>query len=745
MHGLVLLAYVLLTVIMTWPVARSAATAIPGDAFDGWQNYWNLSWVKTALLDRQQSPMATDLLYYPTGVDLHYHTLNPFNGLASLPIQLSGNLYLAYNFIVLLSFSLSGYGAFLLALWVVGRAEIATAPAAADWRRGAAVASGFVAGLIFTFAPFHFAHLLGHMQVFAYQWLPFYLLFLLRSLRQRRFGRDWGQSAGLAVLSLALAALCDWYFVIDMVLLTGLAVVWRTGPPGDYSLQSPKERQGPAKGRWSVSSWLTAVASNLVVALLIGAAFALLLSPILLPMLSEALRSSFMMRPASDHYSFSVSVADFFVPNRMQTLWRDVSHRWPGNQVAPLSEHTVSIGYVALGLALFGLWRRGRQAAFWLVCALLFALLALGPRLHLGTITANDIPSNPTLTTWTPYGLLVTLLPFLSITRSVGRFALVVQLAVAVLAAVGLNDLLLRSVRRAWEVQANRLRRRTLGSLMPGLLVLLCVALILAESWVVPYPISPPDTPPIYAQLAAMPTDATLPALLNLPMNYDRPGYLLYQTVHQRPLTVAYISREDPRTLTERVPVLQHFRHLGADIIAGDPVVVAPTILTDLGVGIVVLDRYKMPGGLERDYTESLAQAIFAGRSPEYEDDRITLYLPKRADLLLPYVELSPFGWGALRLDEGSGVWGRAIGQSPAGIRIRHGADGARLRVRYRTLPGGGGIQVLKSDLATQLAHLPSALTAADVSIDLGDQINVLLVADNESGAVIEQIELLSP
>ena len=97
-------------------------------------------------------------------------------------------------------------------------------------------------------------------------------------------------------------------------------------------------------------------------------------------------------------------------------------------------------------------------------------------------------------------------------------------------------------------------------------------------------------------------------------MNYDRPGYLLYQTVHGKPLTVAYISRDDPRTLTERVPVLQHFRHLGPDIIDGAPEQVAATIFADLDVGTVVLDRYKMPGGDERTYTEDLAAAIFAGQ-----------------------------------------------------------------------------------------------------------------------------------
>ena len=149
---------------------------------------------------------------------------------------------------------------------------------------------------------------------------------------------------------------------------------------------------------------------------------------------------------------------------------------------------------------------------------------------------------------------------------------------------------------------------------------LLCLGLILAEYWVAPYPMSPPDTPAWYATLAETPEPG---AVLNLPMNYDRPGYLLYQTVHQRPLTVAYISRDDPRTLTERAPVLQHFRHLGPDILAVDPAALGPSVLADLDVEYVVLDRYKMPGGLEREYTTALATEIFADQAPVFEDDRI--------------------------------------------------------------------------------------------------------------------------
>jgi len=154
---------------------------------------------------------------------------------------------------------------------------------------------------------------------------------------------------------------------------------------------------------------------------------------------------------------------------------------------------------------------------------------------------------------------------------------------------------------------------------------------------------SPPDTPDWYRTLAADPRGG---AVLNLPMNWDRPGYLLYQTVHRRPLAVAYISREDPRTLVERAPVLQNFRHLGSDVIDLDLAAQGEQVLGDLGIRWVVLDRYKMPGGTERAYNEATARQIFADRTPAYQDERLTVYEVLPAAAQAPYLVLGA-GWSA--------------------------------------------------------------------------------------------------
>ena len=179
-HGhawLALAGYLLLTLGLTYPLVTQFGRAIPGDGFDGWQNYWNLWWIKTAVLEQHTHPWFTHLLYYPTGVGLLFHTLNAFNGFITLPIQLAFGLLPAYNAAVLFSFTLGGLGAYLLARYVLGP--------------GSSHLAAFAAGVIFTFSPFHIAHLLGHMQVISLEWIPFYALYLLKTVECGLETRSW--------------------------------------------------------------------------------------------------------------------------------------------------------------------------------------------------------------------------------------------------------------------------------------------------------------------------------------------------------------------------------------------------------------------------------------------------------------------------------------------------------------------------------------------------------------------------
>ena len=157
---------------MTWPIAANLATEVPGGG-DAWQHIWNLWWVKQALLTLHTNPYHTDLLYYPGGVTLYFHTLVLTAGLTAIPLQLLGlNLITSYNLILLSTYVLAGLGAYLLCRYLTGN----------SW-------ASLVGGLVFAFAPSDSAHLFGHMNMAYLQGIPYYALLWLKELDWRYGGR----------------------------------------------------------------------------------------------------------------------------------------------------------------------------------------------------------------------------------------------------------------------------------------------------------------------------------------------------------------------------------------------------------------------------------------------------------------------------------------------------------------------------------------------------------------------------
>jgi hypothetical protein len=101
----------------------------------------------------------------------------------------------------------------------------------------------------------------------------------------------------------------------------------------------------------------------------------------------------------------------------------------------PLSPGTMKMGLAMVGLC-WGSWtRRRRRAALFLgVMAVMAFLLSMGPHLHLGQ--------------WSPYQLLRDYYPGFSHVRNMFRFAFFFQWSVALLAAFGIQAMLLAITRR---------------------------------------------------------------------------------------------------------------------------------------------------------------------------------------------------------------------------------------------------------------------------------------------------------
>ncbi|MBK8049980.1 MAG: hypothetical protein IPK16_24475, partial [Anaerolineales bacterium] len=121
-HLFVLLVYTGMVLLATWPLARYFTTHTPGDGIDDPALTWNLWWTRFRLVDQLNPDLFhVDWMFHPIQINLAFYTLTPLNGLVSTPLQVATSLIVAANIVLLSSFVLAGYGAFLLTLDLLGR------------------------------------------------------------------------------------------------------------------------------------------------------------------------------------------------------------------------------------------------------------------------------------------------------------------------------------------------------------------------------------------------------------------------------------------------------------------------------------------------------------------------------------------------------------------------------------------------------------------------------------------------
>src|SRR5436190_13122304 len=89
---LVLLAYFLLTLVLTYPLILHFTTHVAGDGSDDPALAWNLWWVRYALLDLGTSPIYTNYMFFPIALNLGFYTLTYLNSFLSLPFQFAWSL-----------------------------------------------------------------------------------------------------------------------------------------------------------------------------------------------------------------------------------------------------------------------------------------------------------------------------------------------------------------------------------------------------------------------------------------------------------------------------------------------------------------------------------------------------------------------------------------------------------------------------------------------------------------------------
>jgi len=479
-HGIApALFYFFMFCLLTFPLIREFPTRFFTDAGDGLQNVWNIWWINTVIHQPGVHPSIwhTSMLHWPFGVTLFGQTLNPFNGLISVPLLQFLSLTETFNIIVLFSFVMSGVTAYWLA-----------------YNLTKSFYGSIVAGFIYTFSSYHFAHYYGHMQLISMEWIPLFVLCWYVLITRPSL------IMGLAsALTLWLVLLCDYYYFFYCVLTGILIVLW-------YMI-SQKNILFFARREY-LSSLSTFILSALI-----------LTGPIIFPLMNLTRIDPFM--DAHNPASFSLDLFALFIPGE---TWRfnQLTESYWSRIPTGISETSVYLGYAVVILSVY-LWTKRRESKvtinLWLFIAVFFFLMALGPVLQINGKIIYDA--------WMPYTIMEKIIPFLRLSGVPIRMVVMITLSASVLGAM------------AVAVMTKTSRGRIFAFLV--------ATLLFVEYLPRSLPATPTDFPRYVAALADLPNDG---GVLDeaAPTKYLQ---LYYQTEHRKPIAYGYVSRT-PSSLVEK-------------------------------------------------------------------------------------------------------------------------------------------------------------------------------------------------
>jgi hypothetical protein len=413
LDGLALALFVVLTVIMTWPLTPNAGSTLEqwGDALlQTWTLDWGAHILRTNPLD-----WANANAFYPYANTLAFtETLIGQTFLVAPIIWLTGNSVLAYNLLVLLSFVLCGWGTYLLAKEITGSRL-----------------AGLVAGTVFAFFPHRYGQL-SHLHLLAAQWMPFCLLFLRRYLLAPNFKPGY---AALFGLFLALELLSSTYLGLFLVTAVGMYIVYRGAIWLWQHRKSFRQNLTSAKP-------LGLLATLLITGVIIA--------PFYLPYLQVQQDLGFE-RSASEVQTFS-ALPHYYLDVPKENKLNQLVYRQLFNmgwwESSAGGERGLFLGAIALLLAAIGAlfaWKKRRTDAdglFYLILAMLAVSFTFGPYWQTGRFGAIPLP----------YALLYNYVPGFGAIRVPVRFIYVVALGVAVLAAFGALWLQSRVGKRGWQM-----------------------------------------------------------------------------------------------------------------------------------------------------------------------------------------------------------------------------------------------------------------------------------------------------
>ncbi len=334
----------LVAMVLTWPVIfQPSVGALGSQDADGMKHIWTLWWMRASVWEYGEFPFSTDLINYPTGMDLY--PIEPLNGLLSLFVPWIGLTTLS-NLLVLLNITLTG----IAGAWF-GRVLTGS-----RW-------GGLVTGLLIQCSSVmaFFVHV-GVGELNHLWWLPLGLGCLL----QARKTLDW-----------------FWFFALSGCLIGAMLSCFYLGFFLAMSVLL-----------WSILTFWAGKKTPRLIGQYIMAAFLAIL--IVIPV-TKAFSGSYKSGNIPE-----VSLSSYLFENHGQPITDPPSARLEIQQLVEINRKPEGrkeaaysggryIGFVTIILALIGLIRRPKEALPFLILAIVGIIFACGSYL---TVQGEEIRAN---------------------------------------------------------------------------------------------------------------------------------------------------------------------------------------------------------------------------------------------------------------------------------------------------------------------------------------------------------------
>jgi hypothetical protein len=472
------LVYLLLTVAYFPTVVLNLGSQLIGPPGDNMQHLWDIWWARTALQGGLDFLHPTHI-YWPGGFNLLFHPFSSYNVILASTVGWPLSPVTAYNLLVLSTFVLAGVGAFLLIRHLTEN-----------------TAAALLGGFIFAFSPTHFAHALHQIEIASLQFVPFFVLYYLKTLENGS-----KKNVVLASVFFFLNTLCSWYYMVFALLCMA----------GCYGVAAYRRKRLLLPGP---------IISSLVV---VGATF-VIISPLAVRMLLYAGRT-----PGVSTWGYDVYVVDLLgllVPHSYH--WLAGFHpiaQLNGAYSGFRNESAGYLGIVALGLLLASGRTLVKEASRYVLGLLYFVVLALGADIH---FAGWSIPVA------LPYAA-IQYIPILSEVRAPNRAMAYAYLFLGILIAIAFS----RQLREGF------LRNRAWAA------ALLALG-ILVDFWTPCRQTTAVYLPPAYSAITAQEKGKDF-GILDLPRGTwsRRARYMMYQTLHGFPIVQGYISRKPSPSLID--------------------------------------------------------------------------------------------------------------------------------------------------------------------------------------------------